>query len=380
MPSTPELTPLVDHEQLLPETALDAQVIVEDVVQALTGDPAAAEVGRGETDLGAQLERAAAEFDRRTAEAFGRALLDSLTEDPGNLRQLEALIILGLAHPEVLERNRISLAVEGRRLAVLLERAGDVDRARCVLETLSGYMPEERTIDHELAGILRRSGNTDELVERYLRRAEVAIEEGRVSEAIPWLQEILLLDRTRRDVARMIRDLRYQEAERVSSRSRRNRMLGLVVLVSAVVTAFVGREVRVHRAQGDLPAVVAGDPDSLYRRKAALEDLIAEHRFWSGLVSATSERDELTQRIAEYEREAARRQRAVEAEVRRRTEMAEAARMRGLLFAERGQMVQALGDFEEALRLADEDWQHREQVAADVAALRTWKAEGARAR
>ena len=97
-------------------------------------------------------------------------------------------------------------------------------------------------------------------------------------------------------------------------------------------------------------------------------------------MSATSERDDLTQQIAEYEREAARRQRAVEAEARRRTEMAEAARMRGLLFAERGQMTQALGDFEEALRLADEDWQHREQVAADVAALRTWTAEGARAR
>ena len=65
---------------------------------------------------------------------------------------------------------------------------------------------------------------------------------------------------------------------------------------------------------------------------------------------------------------------------RRRTEMAEAARMRGLMFSERGDFGQALTDFEKALRLASDDWEHRPQVEADVAALRTWKAEGAKAK
>lgn len=369
---------MVDSEQLPPDASVDAQLIVEDVVQALTGDATGG--GGGPVDLGAQLQRDAAELDKRTADAFGRALMDSLTEDPGNLRQLEALIVLGLAHPDVLERNRISIAVEGRRLAVLLERAGEVDRARGVLEILAGHMPGERTIDHELAGILRRSGSTDELVDRYLRRAETAVAEGNVNEAIPWLQEILLLDRTRRDVARMIRDLRYQEADRATCRSKRNRMFVLVVLISAALTTIIGREVRVHSAYGELPNVVDADPDSLYQRRRGLESLITEHRFWAGLMSATSERDDLTQRIAEYERESARRERARDAEARRRTEMAEAARMRGLMYSERGDLGQALTDFEKALRLTADDWQHREQVEADVAALRTWKAEGATAR
>ena len=356
-----------------PDAPVDAQLIVEDVVSALTGST---EPGTPASDLRSQLERAAAEFDKRTADAFGRALLDSLCEDPGNLRQLEALLILGLAHPDVLERHRISLAVEGRRLAVLLERAGEVERARGVLELLAGHMPGERTIDHELAGILRRSGNTDELVERYLARAERAVEEGRINEAIPWLQEILLLDRTRRDVARMIRDLRYQEAERLARRGRRSRLLVLLVLVSAGLTALVGRELDIRREMGQLVTAREEDPDTLYQRRQGLERLIQRHRFWLGFFAAAAERDELTQLIADYEHEASRRARAREAEDRRLTEMAEAARMRALMYSERGDFEQALADFEKALSLAREDWEHREQVEADVAALRNWKAEG----
>ncbi len=90
----------------------DEHLLVEDVVNALTGG----DLQRDEEsvdDLRERMEGAATEFDERTAFAFGRALLDSLCEDPGNLRQLEALLILGLAHPDVLERHRISLAVEG---------------------------------------------------------------------------------------------------------------------------------------------------------------------------------------------------------------------------------------------------------------------------
>lgn len=374
----PLANPLVDSAPTPPDTALDAQLIVEDVVAALTGpaDEGANGASSSPEALRKQLQHAAAEFDKRTADAFGRALLDSLCEDPGNLRQLEALIVLGLAHPDVLEKHRISLAVEGRRLAVLLERAGEVDRARSVLELLAGYMPEERTIDHELAGILRRSGNTDELVERYLRRAEAAVEEGRINEAIPWLQEILLLDRTRRDVARMIRDLRYQESDRVRSRTRRNRLLVLLVLLSAALTAVVGREVDIRRDYAALPAADEDDPESLYDRQEALADLIAKHRVWLGVLSATSERDRLTSQIADHERETDRAARAQDSERRRRAEQADASRMRALMYSERGEYAKAIADFEQALELAHEDWKHRQQVERDLVALREWQAGG----
>jgi len=351
----------------------DDHLLVEDVVNALTGG----DLQRDEEsvdDLRDRMEGAATEFDERTAFAFGRALLDSLCEDPGNLRHLEALLILGLAHPDVLERHRISLAVEGRRLAVLLERAGQVERARGVLELLASRLPEERTIDHELAGILRRSGNTGELVERYLRRAEKAVEEESVSEAIPWLQEILLLDRTRRDVARMIRDLRYQEADRHTRGSRRSRVLIMVLLLAAALTAVAGRELSIREEYANLAPVDSNNLEmTLYQRKESVDQLLSNHRFWFGVFAVTKERDSLRLEIAEFEREKARQDAADEAMNIRRLQTAEGARLRGLQFSERGDFAHALTAFEEALAFSIPEWEHRSQVERDVEALRAWK-------
>jgi len=364
----------VTHTATQQDSPSENHLIVEDVVSAITGA-----VGNGGAEeLRFQMERAAAEFDKRTANAFGRALLDSLCEDPGNLRQLEALLILGLAHPDVLEHHRISLAVEGRRLAVLLERSGEPERARIVLELLSRNMPEERTIDHELAGLMRRAGHTDELVERYLHRAEQAVEDGRVGEAIPWLQEILLLDRTRRDVARMIRDLRYQDAERAAQRSRRTRVMLIVFLLSAVLTAVVAREVRLHREFAALPAVDADDAQSLYARYQAIDAFIHDHRVWAGLIGATGERGELRRRINEHELSANEREVAENADAQQNREMADASRMRGLMNSEQGDFAAALEDFQRALQYADADWPHRQEVERDVEALKKWQAEQGR--
>ncbi|MCP3919835.1 MAG: hypothetical protein GY711_30235 [bacterium] len=353
-----------------PETAAEGHLIVEDVVSTLTGGEA---LPQNVEDLRAQMERAAAEFDRRTADAFGRALLDSLTDDPGNLRQLEALLILGLAHPDVLGRHRISIAVEGRRLAVLLERSGEIDRARSVLELLANHLPEERSIDHELAGILRRSGKTDELVERYLARAHQAVEAGKVSEAIPWLQEILLLDRTRRDVARMIRDLRYEEADREARTSRRNKILISLVLVSAVSTAVIGREVKLHKDYQKIGQVDPRRDETVVARKAAIEAFIEKNRFWAGLFDATKERDALSEQIGRNEREAASAEKRVVVQHERVTEMADAARVQALIYSERGDFHRALAEFQKSLSLAPEGWEHSERVRADIAALEDWK-------
>jgi tetratricopeptide (TPR) repeat protein len=350
----------------------ESTIIVEDVVSALTGP--IVEGVTEERDLADQMERAAAEFDKRTASAFGRALLDSLCEDPGNLRQLEALIILGLAHPDVLGENRISLAVEGRRLAVLLERSGEVDRARGVLELLANRMPDERTIDHELAGMMRRSGNTEELVERYVRRAEDAISDGNISEAIPWLQEVLLLDRTRRDVARMIRDLRYQESDRVDASRRRSKLLIGVTALTAFVTMVVGREVSIHRQMGALPIVREDDHAGLEARRASIETLVEHHGIWTGVMAAREEIEAITVKISQIEaarEDDLKRQAAAHANL---TAQAEAERMEGLVLSEKGDFEGALGSFSNALELAPVDWDYRDRVQTDVTALRKWKA------
>jgi len=350
----------------------DNHLLVEDVVASLTG------VDGGEQpeqprSIKEQMERAASEVDRRTAKSFARALLDSLCEDPGSLRNLEALLILGLAHPEVLREHRISLAVEGRRLAVLLERAGEVERARCLLELLASRMPDERAIDHELAGILRRSGNTEELIDRYMTRAEECVAAGRVADAIPWLQEVLLLDRTRRDVARMIRDLRYQVAERRARIARRFRSFLALGLIAALVAGVVAREQRIRDEYASLTTADPNEPKSVRVRLDQLGSIIDTNRFWFGMFDAIEEREGLELKIAEFNRERERIAREAEMAEQRKQEMAEAARLRALMHFDRGEYQDALRDFQQALDLASDDWAHRERVMADIKALEAWQ-------
>lgn len=354
-------------------TANDRQLFVDDVVQALTGlEDAGMD---GEELLREQMHRATEEFDERTAQAFGKALLDQLCEDPSDVRKLEALMILGLAHPPVLEQNRIPIATEGRRLAVLLERAGDSERARCLLEVLATRLPEEEGVDHDLTEMMRRSGSTAELVERYLARAEESVQKGRPMAAIPWLQQVLLLDRTRRDVARMIRDLRYQESERVAARRRRTRLIAFVGLILLMVIGVVAREMHIENAYRELPAVDENDLPGLQARLASLDGLVDQHRFWIGMFRPISERrqvEEAIEVLRSREQDAVRER---EREVQHREMLADAARERGLLAAERGDFDSALADLRSALELADETWAPRERVVADIEAIEKWKEE-----
>lgn len=351
----------------------DSQIFVDDVVQALTR----LDVGgmQGEALLREQMQRATEEFDEHTAQAFGKALLDQLCEDPSDLRKLEALLILGLAHPAVLEANRIPIATEGRRLAVLLEQAGDAERARCLLEVLSTRMPEEEGVDRDLSEMMRRSGSTAELIERYLARAEEAVQEGRPMAAVPWLQQVLLLDRTRRDVARMIRDLRYQESERGAARKRRSTLIAVVATILALVIGIAGREMRIEQAYGDLPGVADGDLPGLRTRLASLNELVDSRGFWIGMFRAVSERHQLEEAIdvleARHQEDAIDQRRDEEY----RVVLAEAARERGLRAAERGDFDVALEHLRGALELANESWPPRVRVLADIEAIESWKEE-----
>lgn len=340
---------------------------VAHVLRAVTGG---LDVDLDPEALRGRMESAAEEFDRRTAAAFCEALLDQLGDDPGNVRLLEALVILGLAHPAVLARARISLAVEGRRLAVLLERGGEPERARALLEFLAAKLPGERTIDQELAALLRRTGETEDLVERYLERAYAAVERGRIGEAIPWLQEVLLLDRTRRDVARMIRDLRYSEAARARGSRRRARWAVGLATVTALATVGVAWNQDATARFEELPSARSGGRVDLERRLTALQQLAEARPLWLGSPRVEAERAELLGRLAELDERA--RVHDARDEQRRAEQLqeAEAHRLRGLALADSMRLTEALAAFEAALLSAPEDWAHWMQVTTDAGALR----------
>jgi tetratricopeptide (TPR) repeat protein len=265
--------------------------------------------------------------------------------------------------------NRIALGQEGRRLANRLEATGETMRAQDLLELLSQNDPRDRGVDKQLASIMRRTGNVDRLVERYLRRAEEAVADGRRRDAITWLREVLMLDRSRRDVARMIRDLQYEAREVKEGWSRRLRMVGIVLISAAMGVGLVYRELHVQRAYQSLEPAVSGDLDSLRARIGALDSLISKNRLWLGVFEAGRERaairgeiDRIEAKQAEIARELADR-RAEQAMV------TDAARTRGILMLEEHDFEGAAAQFEAALETAPLDWEHRARLEADIAAI-----------
>ena len=331
----------------------------------------------GQTDARAvwqeQMQRAATEYDERAAEDLTRDLLEALRRDHDDRKSLEAMLVLGLAFGRVLERHSATFATEGRRLALVLERSGEIHRARALLEELAARMPTEPNVERDLTAILRRTGGTSVLVEKYLRRAEEAATRGKPTDAIVWLQEIVLIDKNRRDVARMIRDLRYQEKERKTVNARRLKIALLVIAVLAFAGAIWQREQRITQEFGEIPQAREGDLPSLKARLASIDRLLDDEHGWIGMVSAVKEKSRLEREVEQLDDQAQKAQREIDLARAQREEEAEDARTRGLAFAERGQFEEALTDFRHALELSTPAWEHRARVQADVDAIEAWR-------
>jgi tetratricopeptide (TPR) repeat protein len=239
-----------------------------------------------------------------------------------------------------------------------------------VLEFLASRLPGEPTIDQELAGLMRRSGNTAALVERYLSRAEAAVERGRVGEAIPWLQEVLLIDRTRRDVARMIRDLRYGEVARERASRRRTRWaLGLATL-STLATVGVAWNLDAHTRFTQLPAAAPGDEAALRCRLDALEGLAHARPVWIGSTRVAEERQRLRDQLEGIQQTVQLEAQLEEQRAAEQLSEAEAHRLRGLALVDSLRLEEALVALEACLQVAPADWPHAEQVRTDAVALR----------
>ena len=317
----------------------------------------------------------AANLSEETIQDCVEVLLASASGEDPEAEVLEALTILGLSQPRIAAELGVSAVSHGRRLSSRLERDGDVAHAIAVLELLAENHPGHRSLERDLAAMMRRTGMVTDLVERYILRAQGLLKEGRTAEAIAWYREVLLLDRSRKDVARTIRDLRFQEVDDGRNRKRRRRLTVLVLAVSAVISMVALREVQVRQAFTELPAAVSGDLPSMRARLAGLEAFVSDHPIWHGGLGVVAERAALRVEIETLAQE-----RAFEEEARRdaeasRLEAINLARARGRAHVHSGDYAAALRELENALRLAGPDWSERDRVERDVAAVREFLQE-----
>lgn len=345
---------------------MTSTLIVRDAVSLVLGEMAA------HVDYEDHLRARVAAATELPSERLEECLA-TIAPDAGEGAQpdvLGAALVLTLAHPKAAAAHRMSAPVVGRRLAAWYESADDVEFAFAVLHLVGDFAPGNAAIERATASLMRRQGMVQELVERYLDRAQRLLDEGENHEAIPWLREVLLLDRSRKDVARMIRDLRFDEVESKRARSRRVRLAGVVLGLSAIATLATMRELKVKREFAEIPAAQAGDLETLRFRLDSIEAFVTANPIWHGALGALQERSDLRVEIDRImEKEAAHADRA-EASRRRKDSLADNARSLGRRSAEQGDYQAALSEFEKALQLASDSWPHADRTQRDVEAIR----------
>jgi tetratricopeptide (TPR) repeat protein len=339
--------------------------VVEDLVRALSGvdgdaAPAAA--------LAARMKHAASRVDEITAQVAARALIGELCQDPLNLRRLEALLVLGMAHPALLARHGIDVRREGERLALLLEHEGRTERAAAFRETIDARFPAHQP--EPAVG----TPDTPVRVDALLREAASAVAEGRTRDALRLLQSVLTVDPTRKDVARMIRDLHYEKAQKRRHLRRAWLAASAVFVLLAATGVVVRRERSVAAEWAHLPAAVPQDLAALEARHAAVDDLLERRGAWLGMASAVRERNELERHIQQARTRLAEDAARVVEELRERRAQAELLRDQARLAAERGDYTQARSSYSRALEIADADWEHRDRTERDTAAITAWLA------
>lgn len=307
-----------------------------------------------------------------TRKAAGRSLelLEAAVRESGEDPELiETLVVVAIAWPRLAARRDLDVAALGRRAALLFEQADEPDRARALLEALADADPDDRGIDRDLTALLRRTGDVDELARRYTERAQVEIDAGRPLEAVPWLQEVLLADPGRKDIARLIRDLRYDDADR---RDRRRTLRRRVTAAGVLLALLLGAGWREYSLRSEFQALLAGGPldrAGLVQRLDDLQSFDRRHAVWHGSIAVGQEVGRVYAAIESIDRKTTAELAAAEAARALRLERAEEARLEGRRLVERGRLHEAVATFERALSLGGAEWDHAERIQRDLDAV-----------
>jgi hypothetical protein len=213
--------------------------------------------------------------------------------------------------------------------------------------------------------------DTEAQIAEFLARADKCAASGKTHEAIGWLQEVVALDRNRRDVVRMIRDLRWEENERKARNQKRAKAAGVFLLLCGLAYGVYWREQHIEALYTDIPAA-KGDLASMRQRLDAVETLISSNYVWIGMSAVVREQDRLHRQVAAAEAKQAEDEHEAAVARAQKSEEAKASLSRGMLLAQQGHFEEALVDLRHALETAEPAWPERKQVEANVAAIEAW--------
>ena len=190
----------------------------------------------GEYELAAYHHKCDAEFSagsedvRRAVET----LLNVVAMLPTDLAARERLVELTVGCADLGVKD-FDATRTGKELVDLYLEIGEVERVRAILERLLRDNPFDVELKKSLVNVHTKAGDTKRVIELYESIAEDLVQARKPLEAIKFLQKILMLDRSRKDVSERIRSLYVLDERR---RSRRRSIVAMCVL--GVVAAALG--------------------------------------------------------------------------------------------------------------------------------------------
>ncbi len=143
------------------------------------------------------------------------------------------LVELSVGNRDVVLPEFDALA-EGKALVEILLEVGEIEQARRLLEELLRNHPSDLRLKQSLVNVHTKAGDMRRVVELYESIAADLVQSHDPIEAVKYLQKILILDRSRKDISDRIRSL-YELDER--RRSRRRAVVALVAIVLLVIGA-----------------------------------------------------------------------------------------------------------------------------------------------
>ncbi len=127
--------------------------------------------------------------------------------------------------------------VEGKNLVELFLEMGEVDRVRTLLEDLLRTNGNDLELKKGLVNVYTKAGDIRRVIEIYESIAADLVRQHDPIEAVKFLQKILMLDRSRKDISERIKSL-YQIDERVRSRKRSLVALGVTLTMMVALGAL----------------------------------------------------------------------------------------------------------------------------------------------
>jgi outer membrane protein assembly factor BamB/tetratricopeptide (TPR) repeat protein len=233
---------------------------------------------------------------------------------PTDLATRERLLELTLTEPS-LRAGAPLLANEGKELVDLYLEVEEIDRVRGILERLLRVSPNDLELKKSLVNVHTRAGDTRRVIELYESIAQDFVKEHKPIEAVKFLQKILLIDRSRKDISERIRSL-YELDQRRRSRKRTLAALGAMFCVLSALGAgwfyYEGHSREVFERIDVSDALAAKDFEAAAR---AYSSFISNHPLTMVSRDAKAELERVEALRLEHEQQESRKQMAENARV-----------------------------------------------------------------